>query len=169
MSDVLELLEAIRRTPRCVVLPPRGMPTIQSGLILPPDVLTFYEAAGGVRLYDEGGWANRIVAPTEFVPADLVFWGDQTKADGPESAWYAVADVQDGNYLLIDLSPTRAGRCYDGFHETYRQAGYMAVVAESFTEMLERLHRQGNNQSYWLRDGFQSGGDAYDQLGRTPW
>ena len=165
MSNVLELLRAIRQTLHCTVMPPCGMPTIQSGLALPLDVRTFYEAAGGVRLYEKGGWANRIVGPAEFVPADLVFWGEQTTADGPESAWYAVADVQDGNYLLIDLNPSRLGRCYDGFHETYRTPGYMAVVAESFTEMLERLYRQGNNQSYWLQDGFQSRGDAYDPLG----
>ena len=78
------------------------------------------------------------------------------------SAWYAVADVQDGNYLLIDLADDRLGVCYDGFHETYKTPGYMMIVAASFTELLTRLFEQGNDGSYWLADSFRASGDAYD-------
>ena len=163
MSDLRDLLDAIEKTPGCAVLPPAGQPSLRPGCSLPPDLQEFYDLAGGVTLFNVGGWANRIVAPKRFVQADEVLYG-KNENGLPEGAWYAIADVQDGNYLLIDLHPSRAGRCYDAFHETYREPGYMKVVALSFTEMLERLYRHGSNQSYWLEEHFISPGDAYNPI-----
>jgi antitoxin YokJ len=96
----------------------------------------------------------------EFVQVGMAIIGEAT-GDGVERSWYALADVQDGNYLAIDLHPQRLGRCYDCFHETFGEPGYCAVIALSFAELLNRLAAAGDS-AFWLEDDFHSYGDAYD-------
>ncbi len=83
------------------------------------------------------------------------------ESTGIEKTWYAVADVQDGNYIGIDLKPEKLGLCYDCFHETIGVPGYCKVIAQSFTELLEQFLKHGDS-SWWLREQFTGYGDAYD-------
>jgi hypothetical protein len=52
--------------------------------------------------------------------------------------------------------------CYDSFHEVHGMPGSCAVVALSFTDLLERLLAARGGHWYWLEPGFASLGDAYD-------
>ena len=81
---------------------------------------------------------------------------------GIERSWYALAHVQDGNYLAIDLLPTRLGWCYDCFHETFGEPGECQVISRSFTELLNRLAEAGDSP-FWLESDFDGYGDAYDK------
>jgi len=66
-----------------------------------------------------------------------------------------------GATVTIDCSPTRLGRCQDGFWDRHAVAGSCPLVALSFAELLERLVEGRGERWYWLRDdpGY---GDAYD-------
>ena len=77
--------------------------------------------------------------------------------------WYVVAEVENGNYLAIDLGGgPHNGRSYDAFWETYASPGQMPVVATSFTALIEQLYETKGQHWYWLQPGFSPLGDAYD-------
>jgi hypothetical protein len=166
MSEMQKLIERIRSTPDCSVSPPNGLPRLPGGLELPPDLQEFYQLAGGASLFGDklGGARARIVAPQEFVPVAEAIMGEPITS-GPFPWWFAVADVQDGNYIAIDLNPAHQGLCYDAFHETFTEPGYVAVVASSFSDLLERLLNHGNESTYWLQDDFVALGEAFELYG----
>ena len=84
-------------------------------------------------------------------------------------SWYVIAATDNGDYFSIDLSPERAGRCYDSFHETHALRGNTDVIAHTFTEFLERIfHLLRSCQSdggFW-EDKLKSLclSDAYDDI-----
>jgi len=166
MIEMKQLIERIRNTPGCRVKPPSGMPSLPEGKTLPTDLGAFYELAGGASLFgDEFGGARAwVVAPQEFVPVAEAIIGEPITS-GPFPWWFAVADVQDGNYIAIDLNPAHQGLCYDAFHETFTEPGHVSVIASSFTDLLERLLNHGNDSTYWLQDEFVALGEAFALYG----
>ena len=87
--------------------------------------------------------------------------GEDTDDICPPS-WYTLADVQDSNYVAIDLN-SPDGQTYpviDCFHETLGWLGdYHKIVALSFTEFLQRA-LDGDRMLYWLAADFKGYGDA---------
>lgn len=79
-----------------------------------------------------------------------------------QQSWFALAHVQDGNYIAIDCYPDRIGLCYDAFHETIDMLDYCKVIATSFTELLDRAAQAGD-EAWWLTDSFATYGYA-DEL-----
>ena len=115
--------------------------TIAPPLQLPADLIAFYERFAEASLFGEEGEEPRcrILSPEEFVQVGKAIMGVPI-TDGPERSWYALADVQDGNYLGIDLAPEHLGRCYDCFHETYGEPGYCTVIALSLMKGCSYRH-----------------------------
>lgn len=74
----------------------------------------------------------------------------------------AVLFVGDSNYITIDLASERFGKCYESFCMTHGLVGDSPIIAESFTELLQKLIANQGNYFYWLRDDINSLGDAYD-------
>ena len=169
MSALENLLGEIRRRPDCHLELPCGLPAIPGNVMLPGDLKEFYELAGGATL----GCGRvcpgpvRILGPTELVRIDQAVLGEHVST-GPFSWWYALADVVDGNYISIDLSPEHQGSCLDSFHETFAEPGYVNVVASSFSDFLQRLLNHDDDSSYWLQDGFAPLGKAFRLRGYEP-
>ncbi|QHW32810.1 SMI1/KNR4 family protein [Paenibacillus rhizovicinus] len=157
-----ELIARIRMTPDCIVLPPSGLPATDEHLRLPEDVRTFYALCGGVTLYQFADYSVNIVPPEEFEPANPVIVGERCE-DDISAQWYIAADDGNGDYFTIDLAPERCGKCYDSFHETHGLVGNTPVIARSFTELLERLLANKGQYWYWLDEGFEPLGDAYEE------
>jgi hypothetical protein len=65
-----------------------------------------------------------------------------TTSGGPASV-YALCDVQDGNYVLMDVTREENGRypLIDGFHETWPKPEYFRQIASSFSEFLEQIRK----------------------------
>jgi hypothetical protein len=80
----------------------------------------------------------------------VAFFGKDEERLGPASL-YAICDVQDGNYILADVSHQENG-CYpliDGDHEAFPDPACCGQVASSFSEFLHKaLRSQG--QQFWL-------------------
>lgn len=163
-SPIEEIIDRMRTMSCCQLLPPQGLPTLPHGMLLPADLLYFYGKAGGAVLFGSRNSPTIILAPDQFQRIDLGICGE-CFASGPFEHWFALADVQDGNYIAIDLNPRFCGHCYDAFHETFAMPGYVAIVASSFTNLLERLLAAEGRCSYWLQDDFQQLGEAFDQYG----
>ena len=47
------IIEKIRNTHNCEILPPMGKPKIREDLMLPQDLQEFYEICGGAKLFQE--------------------------------------------------------------------------------------------------------------------
>lgn len=163
MKSLSEIIARLQSRPDCRFDPGSGLPAIAPPLQLPADLIEFYQRFTQASLFGGEGEEPRcrILPPEEFVQVGEAILGTPT-TDRPERSWYALADVQDGNYIGIDLAPERLGRCYDCFHETYGERGYCTVIARSFTELLEQI-AEAEGEPFWLADGFNGYGDAYDQ------
>lgn len=159
---VRELLEKIRNDPECEVLPPAGIPECAENCRLPDDIREFYGLCGGVVLFPSSEYHFEIAAPGEFQLANPVIVGELCPED-ISSQWYIVACNLEEDYLTVDLSEKRNGRCYDSFWDRHGVAGECPVIAKSFTELLSRLYENRGGCLYWLEDDFASLGDAYDE------
>jgi hypothetical protein len=138
-------------------------------MTLPPDLCEFYLLAGGMVLFSnsDNGGVVRILAPENVERIDVAIYGEPLAA-GPFCWWYAIADVEDGNYIAIDLNPEHQGLCYDAFHETIQAPGYINIIANSFTDLLRRLLKHKEDWSYWIQDGFEPLGEAFLRYGYPP-
>ncbi len=75
------------------------------------------------------------------------------------STWYLIAKTDNNDYLSIDLSLERNGRCYDSNYEVHGVVGSSTVIALSFSELLSELYNTGGKDIYWKKKNY---GDAYD-------
>ncbi len=158
-----ELLHAMARTPDCRLFPASGLPTVEAGHVLTDDLAEFYELCGGAVLYEHKDYPIMIVPAEQFRLSNPVIVGPVWERDDISASWYIVADdLKGGAYLTIDLSPERAGRCYDSSPYAHAIAGSSPIIARSFRELLERLYENRGEYWYWLRPDFEGLGDAYD-------
>jgi antitoxin YokJ len=160
---VTSLAERVSETRNCYLRDAAGMPSVDPGLALPPDLETFYASCGGAHLFTGLPFEIQISSPIEFVSSNPVIVGRRIFDDISDS-WYIVAHGGAGEFLSIDLHPDRLGICYDSFHEVHGVPGSCAVVARSFTDLVDRLLRAHGGHWYWLDRDFVSLGDAYDTV-----
>lgn len=165
MMDMTALLDEIRRSSDCMVLPPSGLPAVP---FIPVDMADFYRECGGVKLYPSKDYGIDILPPYRVKRAvEVVFPGlslaevEATK-DNISFDWYVIADGGDGQTVSIDLHPDRFGRCYDTFWDRFATPGETPIIAASFTELIVRLYENSGSYWFWLRNDFVGHGDAYD-------
>lgn len=161
MTDVDNLLNLIGNTADCRLLAPSGLPTIEREHFFPDDLARFYALCGGAIIYESSAYCAAISPPKDLVLANPVIAGERGEHD-ISSSWYIVAYLPDLNYITIDLSNNRLGRCYDSSLGCHANPGYCPVIAKSFLDLLANLHREGGTYWYWLEDDFAPLGDAYD-------
>jgi hypothetical protein len=156
------LLNRIEATAGCRVRSETGLPTIESGHELPGDLRTFYELCGGVDFFVSAPFPVSISSPGELVLANPVIVGG--RVDDISDSWYIAGRGGGGEFISIDLHPNRIGICYDSFREIHGVPGSAAIIALSFTDLLERLLAARGGHWYWLEPDFVSLGDAYDAV-----
>jgi len=169
-----ELVARISTLSNCTVLPPNGLPRINNEHELTEEIIRFYELCGGVTLYEDAPYSVRILTPREVVQASSIFWNDEVLEAAQNSiemkvssSWYAIVDLHDSNYISIDFNKSRLGWCYQTFWDSYAVIGETPVVARSFGNLLEQLIENQGEYWYFLKDDFESLGDAYDHVEMT--
>lgn len=92
----------------------------------------------------------RILPLSKIVRARVAIYGEDDDKWGPASV-YALCDVHDGNYVLVDVSRQENGRypLFDGDHEEWPDPAYCKQVASSFSEFLEQVLRT-RRSLYWI-------------------
>jgi len=167
-QSIDQLLALLSALPDAEMAPPGGVPHVGAPHILPMDLERFFQVCGGVRLFPRSDYPIRVVGPTELRRTNDVLWGhlpsEATKEVSADRSWswFTIAADEKGDYLSIDLSPERLGRCYDSFWDRHAVPGESRVVATSFTDLVLRLIENRGDYWYWLREEFVSLGDAYD-------
>ncbi|MFG0722878.1 SMI1/KNR4 family protein [Pseudomonas sp. GLN_6] len=140
-------------------MPTRGLPNVSHKL--PKDLVEFYQACGGLKLFQGQDYAIDIVSSEDFVLANPIIIGGLYPED-ISSNWYVVAKGAVDEIITIDLADERRGRCYDSFYDVHGVVGSCPIIAMSFTELLLSLIESGGGYWFWLKDSFVSHGDAYD-------
>jgi hypothetical protein len=133
----------------------------QNGYQLPADLKAFYRKYNSVKLFnDEYGFTYHFVPISEIHPTRKDIYGENANELGP-STWLTVCDVQNGNYIAIDLSSKKGDECnfIDCFHETFAQPGESQIIAKTFTELLDLALHNGHNL-YYLQNNFVGYGDG---------
>lgn len=161
--SIKKLIEQIKMLPNCTVYPPSGLPQLDEKHKLPQDLKEFYEICGGVTLFEAESYVANIVPPNEFQLANPIIVGELCEED-ITSQWYIIVNDGNGDYLTIDLSNERVGRCYDSYWDRHGVVGECSIIANTFTQLLEELIKNEGKRWYWLRDDFMSIGDAYDGI-----
>lgn len=122
------------------------------GWHLDPDLRAFYLHCNGAELFERLPDSPCQILPlSKIIRARVAIFGEARDQDkyGPPSM-YALCDVQDGNYIVLDTGRQENGRypIIDGFHEAFPDPRYCRQIASSFSEFLERMLRSGG-KSYW--------------------
>ena len=161
--DILKILDRIKNTPDCIVYSPCGLPILNKEIKIPDDFKVFYENCGGVSLFANREYGFTIVKPEEMVLANPVIVGELCE-DDISSEWYIICKDVENNYITIDLSKERLGKCYDSFWDRHGIVGECSVVAKNFTELLWQLFNNQGKSLFWLNSDFVYIGDAYDKV-----
>lgn len=161
--DIIEILDKVKNTSDCIVHSPCGLPLLGKGIKLPNDLKLFYEKCGGISFFTHEAYGFTIVSPEEFVLANPVIVGELCDGD-ISSEWYIICKDIQNNYITIDLSKERLGKCYDSFWDRHGVVGECAIVANNFTELLLHLLENQGKSIFWLDSKFIYIGDAYDGI-----
>lgn len=160
--DIEAILHEMEQSGSFVVKEAIGQPQILKKHSLPSDVEKFYKLCGGVECYVEGeAFPITILSPEEVVQANPFLLGEEFE-DDISSSWYLIAYAEDGNYISIDFSEERNGRCYESFVETHALKDNCPIIGRSFTEFLSHILKYEGDFFYWQNnDDFEGYGDAY--------
>ncbi|WP_081074566.1 SMI1/KNR4 family protein [Burkholderia cepacia] len=161
MILIEEIVEVIRADSRCQVLPVSGNlpPLLSADMAYPKEVVEFYNLCGGIVLFS-GGKENvsfKILSANEVTQANMLIVGESCENDISFS-WYVICQVDNGDYITIDTSKKRGGRCYDSNFEIHGVAGSCPIIALSFSELLCELYKSSGADVFWKTKNY---GDAY--------
>ncbi|RKH17250.1 SMI1/KNR4 family protein [Corallococcus praedator] len=122
------------------------------GWRLDPDLRAFYLHCDGADLFDRVDPAFSFFPLSQLRRARVVMRKDDTDRAGPAS-WYALCEVRDSNYILLDVSEKHGDRypIRDGYNEAFPDPAYCRQIASSFSEFLEGALRS-NERWFWLRE-----------------
>jgi len=122
------------------------------GWRLDPELRAFYLHCDGAALFRGRPDADyRFLPLSEIQRARVAIRGKDDDSRGPASM-YTICDLQDGDYILVDVNRQKAGRypVFDGWHEAWPDPEYCKQIADSFSEFLEGALRSGGDW-FWLK------------------
>ncbi|PTL80916.1 SMI1/KNR4 family protein [Vitiosangium sp. GDMCC 1.1324] len=120
------------------------------GWKLDSDLRAFYLHCNGAELFKRlPNTPYRLLSLAEIIRARVAIYGEDDDRWGPASM-YAICDVQDGDYVLVDVARQENGRYpfVDGYHEAWPDPYYCEQVAGSFSEFLEKALRSKGRLFY---------------------
>lgn len=122
------------------------------GWQLDPDLRAFYLHCNGGTLFKRRPDANyRFLPLSEVNRARLAFFGEDKDEDGPASM-YAICDLQDGDYVLVDVGRQENDRypIMDGWHEAWPNPKHCKQITPCFEAFLEQALRS-EGRFFWLK------------------
>lgn len=120
------------------------------GVRLPQDMRQMYSLFSGVLIGPAvDHWTYRVMPIEELAPASELILGTMDVDRSPP--WIAFCDVQDGNYVAMDISTESPDRyaIRDCFHETFPDCFGCETIATNVIEFL-RSCITSPERLYWL-------------------
>ncbi|WP_249177049.1 SMI1/KNR4 family protein [Burkholderia ambifaria] len=159
--SIKSIIEIIKSDGGCQVLPVSGaLPLLPNAdMAYPNDLVEFYSLCGGVILFRAGrsNISFKILPAGEVLQTNMLIVGEPGE-DDISFSWYAVCKTDNGDFISIDTSKERSGRCYDSNSEIHGVAGSCPIIALSFSELLCLLYRSSGIDVFWKTRDY---GDAY--------
>ncbi len=124
------------------------------GWRLDPELREFYLHCNGAELFERRpDTPYRFLQLAEIRRARVAIFGEDEDKWGPASM-YVICDVQDGDYIIVDVSQQGNGRypIIDGYHEAFPDPEYCRQISSSFSGFLERALRS-NGRHFYLQTG----------------
>jgi hypothetical protein len=127
-----------------------------AGWRLDSDLRAFYLHCDGADLFEQPNSPYRILPLSGLIRARVAIRGKDDDSRGPAS-WYVLCDVQDGNYVVVDVGAPSAERypLIDGYREMFPDPVHCGRIANSFSEFLDKALGSGGSH-YWLKDEGES-------------
>ncbi|RKH96378.1 SMI1/KNR4 family protein [Corallococcus sp. AB030] len=128
------------------------------GWRLDKDLRAFYLHCDGAALFMPWPDTNFWILPLAQVRRGRVaIQGRDEDANGP-ATWYTLVDLQDTDFVLVDVSQTQDGRypLRDGYHGTFPDPVHSRIIASSFSEFLEKALASGDDY-FWLSGSSSEG------------
>jgi hypothetical protein len=120
--SIKSIIEIIKSDGGCQVLPVSGaLPLLPNAdMAYPNDLVEFYSLCGGVILFRAGrsNISFKILPAGEVLQANMLIVGEPCE-DDISFSWYAVCKTDNGDFISIDTSKERCGRCYDSNSEIH--------------------------------------------------
>lgn len=160
MKEIIDILTEIENTKDCIISK-LERPIKKLSFELPKDLEYYLKNYSFIVLFQNADYSIKIVGVSEFKRANPVIVGEEAE-DNISHNCYIIADDNNSQYITIDLTKDKLGYCYDSFWDRHGVVGKQAVIAQSFTELLERLYNSKGQSWYWTDSNFKSYGDAYD-------
>ncbi len=114
-------------------------------LHIPQILMDIWEAMNGVNLFDPISPPYQILGIEEFCSLNDHFEIE----DASLKNWFLFCDIQDGNFISVDLSDKETTPCFDIFHEDWPDFLESTKVADSLESFLtDALNSSGEH--YWL-------------------
>ena len=95
--NIDQIIEKITKFDNCNVFQSIGIPVVPEGMMLPPDLIRFYELCGGIELFKDMDYSIEIVSPKDFVPTSPLIWDEVTLNQYAElfevkitNSWYRI-------------------------------------------------------------------------------
>ena len=131
---------------------------------VPNELLAFYALCDGAFIGDGDDFADpngrrfRLMIPRLKHLITTQSYGyifDDSPLFEQTSKWWQNVDYGDSNWLAFDgSSDFNAKKIIDVFHETVGEPGSHEIVADSMSDLLDRLLQR--NDVYWFDDDFHS-------------
>ena len=152
MEKISQIISKIENNKNCIVsklsTPYKNIP-----LDIPNDLKFYLENYESITFFQNSDYSIKTIGFSEFKRANEIILGENFEEDSSHN-WFIIA--------TIDTDKDRLGYCYDSFWDRYDIAGEQAIIAKSFTELLDRIYNSNGNIWYWIEKNFIPYGDAYD-------
>ena len=159
--SIKSIIEIIKSDSRCQVLPVSGtLPSLPNAdMAYPNDLVEFYNLCGGVILFRAGkdNVSFEILPAGEVLQTNMLIAGEPCE-DDISFSWYAICKTDNGDFISIDTSKERSGRCYDSNFEMHGVSGSCPIIALNFSELLGELYKSSGIDIFWKTRDY---GDAY--------
>lgn len=168
--SIVNILETIQQDRNCNLLERKNSENKVNLSHLPDDLAYFFSHYDGIEFFMEKSYGIKIVGLEEFVNANNYFYpeGDviwEELENDISNNWYIIAKSEEmEQYITIDLHPERLSYCYDSFLPTHANPGDSPIIAKTFTELLGNIFQTQGDYWFWLKEEFESYGDAYDDV-----
>jgi hypothetical protein len=162
MENIEFLLAQISQNTDCEVSRRANPIVVKLNYKLPDDLQYYLNNYNYINLFISSKYSFKIIGEEDFKRANPVILGEDAKDDISYN-WFIVATNERSQYITIDLEEKRLGKCYDSFWDRYSLVGDQPIIANSFSDLLKKMFDNKGEYYYWLKDNFDSLGDAYDE------
>lgn len=172
MSKMKDIITIITTMPNCIINKPIDISHHPLKEKFTDDMIEFYNLCNGISFFIDKYEPIHILPINDIYPANNEFFTEEIVALERKynqydewicNNWFLIASLENSNYIVIDFSSNKKGKCYLALWDSYAVEGESPILAYSFTELLENILQYNQDEWFWKQSSFieKQMGDAY--------